>query len=328
MVEPFSLAPTAADFDRPPWTANWDGRPRSVGVELEFAGLTAEQAATIVAGALGGTPVQEDPEDPHAFAIKGTEIGDVFVELDSRYVHPGQSILKAVGTTIAAWAGSAASYFIPCEFVTGPVPIDRLYEVQRVVEILREAGARGTQDAPIYAFGMHLNPEVPRLDAETISSVLKAFLLLNGWLRRQVAPDPTRTLLGFADPFPDGYVRRVVDPGHWPNLPAFLDEYIAANPTRNRDLDLLPLLLYLDEGAVRAKLPNEKIRGRPTFHYRMPDARVSDPGWSIAPDWNRWVAVERLAVDRTRLDRLGEAYLAFRGEAKSWADYAERLAFS
>ena len=90
----------------------------------------------------------------------------------------------------------------------------------------------------------------------------------------------------------------------------------------------MPLLLFLDEGAVRAKLPGEKIRGRPTFHYRMPDARVSDPGWSIAPDWNRWVAVERLAADRPRLDRVGEAYLAFRGEAKSWADLVERLAFA
>ncbi|HEX8527051.1 amidoligase family protein, partial [Allosphingosinicella sp.] len=73
---------------------------------------------------------------------------------------------------------------------------------------------------------------------------------------------------------------------------------------------------------------NEKIGKRPTFHYRMPDARVSDPGWSIAPDWNRWVAVERLAVDRDRLNRVGEAYLAFRGEPKSWADLAERLAFA
>ena len=328
MVKTLSLTTTAADFDLPPWTTNWDGRPRTVGVELEFAGLSAQQAAAVVAHALGGTVEQIDPQDPHAFAVKGTEIGDVSIELDSRYVHPGKSLLKSVGAAIASWAGSAASYLIPCEFVTGPIPIQRLYEIQKVISILREAGARGTQDAPIYAFGMHFNPEVPRLDAETIVSVLKAFLLLNAWLRKQVAPDPTRTLLGFADPFPDLYVRRVVDPEHWPDLPTFLEEYIAANATRNRDLDLLPLLLYLDEAAVRAKLPGEKIGKRPTFHYRMPDARVSDPGWSIAPDWNRWVTVERLAADRLRLDRLGEAYLAFQGEAKSWADLAERLAFT
>ena len=328
MAEPLSLASSPADFDAPPWTTSWDGRPRCVGVELEFAGLGAHQAALVVAHALGGEIEQLDPNDPHAFAVNGTEIGDVSIELDSRYVHPGKSLIKAVGATIASWAGSAASYVIPCEIVTSPIPIERLHEVQRVIDTLREAGAKGTQDTPFYAFGLHFNPEAPRLDAETIVSVLKSFLLLNAWLRRQVAPDATRNLLGFADPFPDLYTRRVVDPDYWPDLPTFLGDYIVANPSRNRDLDMLPLLLYLDEDTVRAKLPNEKIGKRPTFHYRMPDARVSDPGWSIAPDWNRWVAVERLAADRPRLDRLGEAYLAFRGEPKSWADLAERLAFS
>jgi hypothetical protein len=91
---------------------------------------------------------------------------------------------------------------------------------------------------------------------------------------------------------------------------------------------VLPLLLYLDEDRVRAMLPNEKINKRPTFHYRLPDARISDPGWSIAPDWNRWVAVERVAGDRAKLDSLGRAYLTFEGEAKSWAEVAERIAFA
>jgi hypothetical protein len=79
---------------------------------------------------------------------------------------------------------------------------------------------------------------------------------------------------------------------------------------------------------VRARLPNEKIGKRPTFHYRLPDARVSDPGWSIAPDWNRWVAVERLAVDRPRLDRCATPIWPSRARPKSWADVAERIAFA
>jgi hypothetical protein len=121
-------------------------------------------------------------------------------------------------------------------------------------------------------------------------------------------------------------MRRLVAPDYWPGLSAFIDDYLDANPTRNRDLDLLPLLLHLDEPRVRAALPDEKINARPTFHYRLPDARVSDPGWSIAPDWNRWVAVERLAAERSRLDAAGATFLAFQGEEKSWADLAERIA--
>jgi hypothetical protein len=80
--------------------------------------------------------------------------------------------------------------------VTAPVPIDRLHEVDRVIGILRRLGAKGTQDGAFYAFGLHFNPETPAGDAETIASFLKAFVLLNAWLRRQVDPDPTRAISG------------------------------------------------------------------------------------------------------------------------------------
>ena len=326
MLQLAPLAPTPEDFDRPPLTETADGRPRGVGVEIEYAGLTAEQSAQALAEAFGGTVVQEDP---HAFSLRGSDLGDVAIELDSRYLHPEKhpSVLGGVGARVASWLGQAATYVIPCELVTGPMPIDRLHLVDQAVEALRRAGGKGTQDGALYAFGLHFNPEVARPDAETVAATLKAFTLLNAWLRREVAPDATRAFLGFADPFPREYVQKIADPDYRPDLAIFIDDYLVANPTRNRDLDLLPLLTHLDEGRVRAVLPNEKIGSRPTFHYRLPDARVSDPGWSIAPDWNRWVAVERLACDRPRLERLGEAFRAFEGEEKSWADVAERLAF-
>ena len=123
-------------------------------------------------------------------------------------------------------------------------------------------------------------------------------------------------------------LRRIVQPDYQPDIATFIDDYLSHNPTRNRDLDLLPLLHHFDARRVRAVLPNEKINGRPTFHYRLPDARVSDPGWSIAPDWNRWVAVERLAADRDRLEAVGAAFLGFEGEDKSWANVVEQVAQS
>lgn len=54
---------------------------------------------------------------------------------------------------------------------------------------------------------------------------------------------------------------------------------------------------------------------------------MSQPGWSIAPDWNRWVVVERLAADRSRLEELASAYLAAAGEPRSWAEVSAELAF-
>jgi hypothetical protein len=328
MAEPASSMLSLIGFDLPPIMTNAEGRTRTVGIEIEFAGLTAEGAAKALSSAFGGGVNQRDP---HAFMVKNSRLGDIAVELDMRYVHPdgkNNTLLDNMGAKLASWVGSAIRHVVPCELVTAPVPIDRLHEVDRALGVLREAGAKGTQDGALYAFGLHFNPEVPSLDAETIVSILKAFVLLNPWLRRQVAPDTTRFLLGFADPFPPDYVRRVVAPDYWPDISQFIEDYLDANPTRNRDLDVLPLLVYLDEERVRAKLPNEKINKRPTFHYRLPDARISDPGWSIAPDWNRWVAVERVAADPERLDSLGRAYLAFEGEAKSWAEVAERIAFA
>jgi hypothetical protein len=327
MAQAARLSPTAIDFARPPILVNDAGAPRTVGIEIEFAGPTAADVAHALSRELGGD-VSED--DPHAYRIEATPLGTITVALDSRFLHPEtkDTLLGGVLPKVAAWFGTAASYLVPCELITEPLPIERLHEVDRVIEILRRTGAKGTQDAAIYAFGLHFNPEIPRRTTRTAVAFLKSFVLLNAWLRRQVAPDVTRHLLGFADPFPQAYVRRVVAPDYWPDEPDFVDDYLFANPTRNRDLDLLPLLLHLDEKRVRRLLPNEKINARQTFHYRLPDARVSDPGWSIAPDWNRWVLVERLAADPNRLDSVGRSYLAFAGEEKSWADAVERIALT
>lgn len=314
---------TSIDFALPPILRNEQGQMRTVGVEIEFVGPSAIKAVQALQRALGGEVVEEDP---HAFTLRNSTLGDMTVELDSRILHPGKTSGQGgVLPKIAALFGFAASYLVPCELVTSPTPIDRLQDLDRVLTILREIGAKGTQDAPFYAFGLHFNPEIPRQDAATAAAFLKSFVLLNPWLRREVAPDRTRNLLGFADPFPTDYVRKIVSPDYCPDMAGFIDDYLEANPTRNRDLDLLPLLHHLDEARVRAVLPNEKINGRPTFHYRLPDARVSDPGWSIAPDWNRWVAVERLASDREKLAAVGSAYLTFEGEGKSWANVVEQI---
>jgi hypothetical protein len=84
-------------------------------------------------------------------------------------------------------------------------------------------------------------------------------------------------------------------------MSALMSDYLAANPTRKRGLDLLPLFAHLDSGRVRSLLPREKIGPRLAFHYRLPQAHLSVPGWSIMPDWRRWMAVEALAMDKAEL---------------------------
>ena len=311
-------------FDDPPVRENAAGRLRTVGVEVEFGALSARQGATALTEALGGFVVEEDA---HALIVRGSALGDLMVEIDTRYAHPQRhpgTRWGRLGGAGAARLGSAVRAIVPRELVTGPVSLDRLALVQRAVEALHLAGAQETW--PI-AFGLHFNPEPPRLDAETIAAILKAFMLLNDWLRRESRPRRLSHRLGFGRNFPSAYMRRVIAADYWPSLDNLMDDYLAANPTRNRDLDLLPLFLHFDARRVRARVPEEKIGSRAALHYRLPTARVSQPGWSIAPDWNRWVAVERLAMDRPRLEKLASAYRATSREPRSWAEISAKLAF-
>ena len=312
-------------FADPPLRENAAGRLRTVGVEVEFGALNAQQGAAALAEGLGGSVIEEDA---HALIVRGTALGDLMVEIDTRYAHPQRHPGTRWGGLSrggAARLGAASHYFVPRELVTRPMPLDQLALVDSAVEVLRLAGARET--GPV-AFGLHFNPEPPRLDAETITAILKAFMLLNDWLRRESRPRRLTHRLGFGRNFPPDYMRRVVAADYWPDLDDLMDDYLTANPTRDRDLDLLPLFLHFDERRVRARLPHEQIGKRAVLHYRLPTARVSQPGWGIAPDWNRWVAVERLGADRPRLERLAATYRASAEKPRVWAEISARLAFS
>lgn len=313
-------------FEALPTALTAGGTVRQVGVEIEFMGIGVAEAARILAIRLGGLPLEEDP---HAFTIRGTEIGDLAVELDLRHTHPQRhagSLRLRPSPAGAAWLGRLAGGIVPRELITAPLPPDRLPEVDEAVAVLREAGATGNGairfgspgfGSPQFgSLGLHFNVDVPGLEVGCLLAHLRAFMLLDRWLRSpQAGPHGTLpgTRTATPPPYPEDYVLRVLHPDYAPDLAGFVDDYLAANPTRDRGLDLLPLLLHVDPARVRHRLPREKIAARPVFHYRVPQAHVGVPGWSIAPEWNRWVAVERLAGDPRRLDRLSRAWLLFRG---------------
>jgi hypothetical protein len=305
LPESHESGPEAPFFRQPPSVRNAQGVVRRVGVEVEFLGISVRTAAQALAVELGGT-CQE--EDPHAFHILDTSIGRLAVELDLRYAHPQRSAATPrvrLGAVGAAWLGKALGGIVPRELITAPLPIDKLDSVDRALAVLRAAGARGSGSAWFGSLGLHFNIDPPNIDPDTITATLKAFLLLNARLRQETAG---KAMAFLPVPYPDAYIRRVVDRAYWPDLRTLAEDYLAANPTRNRDLDLLPLFLHIDPALVRARLPYEKIGSRAVFHYRLPRAYLSDPAWSIASAWNGWVAVEALAGDRNRLDELGQEF--------------------
>lgn len=293
----------------PPWTQGPDGDVRRVGVEVEFAGLDTADTAYIVRSRLGG---EVKSSDPHRWTVENTEFGTFTVELDSRYAHPGERSGPADVAMREAF-GRVASIVVPAEIIAPPVSYETLPRIDELVRQLAAAGAEGTEEWAPYAFGLHLNIETPSRDIAPVLKIFRAFLLLSPWLRRRMRIDPTRALLPFVDPFPLDFVDWVVNAGDTVATNVFIAEYCRANPTKHRDLDLLPLLAWMDEDTVVGALGHPQKAKRPTFHYRLPDARLRDPDWSITGEWNRWVMVEQLAANDHRLELLSRAWRRWRG---------------
>jgi hypothetical protein len=281
----------------PPLPLAPGGRQRRVGVEIEYAGVNSADAADLVAALFGGAV---EARDAHRHCVAGTRFGDFVLELDMSAAHPKDGAGE-VEKVLRSALGTVGSVLLPFEIATPPVPFDRLGELDPLLGRLAAAGASGTRSNPLNAFGLHLNPELPRFDAGYIASVMKAYALLAPWLEDVIGVDAARRIAPFIQPWPDAYRARLVDPGYWPGLERLAADYVAANPSRNRELDLWPLLVHLGVADSR----DENVKPRPTWHYRLPDSRVGEPQWSVVPDWNRWVAVERLAADRARLDAMG-----------------------
>ncbi|MGF1622075.1 MAG: amidoligase family protein [Rhodomicrobiaceae bacterium] len=302
---------------QPPRKLNYEGQPRRLGVEIEFAALSVAESANKVRSLFGGTP---EEIDPHRFYIRNTSLGDFVCELDTRVAHrgAGRAPLGRGGAwddfrrRLHAVLGDISSLVMPCEIVCPPVTLGKLEQLDHLVSVLAETGAEGTRANPFFAFGAQLNPELADRSTEWILSVLKAYLLTSDWLRAIMSIDFTRRLVAYADPFPKEYAAMVVAPDYWPSQDRMIDDYITANPTRNRELDMLPLFAWLDEARVRNVVTDPRVKARPTFHYRLPDANLDDANWSITAEWDRWVIVERLAEQRRTLDTMGAAYRANR----------------
>lgn len=301
----------------PPRPKNFAGEDRRIGVELEFAALSARDVAVEIQVAFGGDIITINR---HRFAIEQTRLGNFKTELDTRYAHrpdapapretdPISASFEAIADALREIYGDISSLIVPCEIVAPPLPVAALIELDDFVHRLTAAGARGTGSSPFYAFGTHLNPDIATDDPHWILAVLKAEVIMSDWLRSVMAIDFSRRMAAFADPFPRTYIHDILSPDYWPDSATLIRDYLTANPTRDRELDMLPLLAWLDETAVRKALPGMKINKRPTFHYRLPNANLGVAGWSLGLEWNRWRVVERLAEDRPLLDRIGAAYL-------------------
>jgi hypothetical protein len=303
---------TSPDVPLPPQARTRAGAMRRVGVELELQGLDIDALSALVADHLDGR-VERVSEYEHV--VHGDTAGDWRVELDFAYLkargresQPPTGVLGQLDDAAEDLLAAGSRLLVPLEIVTPPLPMIRLEALDRLVARLRDAGARGTRDGVAFAFGLHLNPELPDTDADTLTRYLKAFLCLFDWLKAEAQIDLLRLLTVYIDPFPERYVRKAVDPGYWPDLETLIDDYLADNPTRNRALDMLPPFAEVDEARVRAVVDDDRIKPRPALHYRLPNCEIDEPGWGVAQAWRHWLQVEHLAADGDRLQAACDAY--------------------
>jgi hypothetical protein len=295
----------------PPQTKTAGGKPRRLGVELEFAGLSIERIGELVVEELGG---HCSVISPYEREVVDTALGDIGLELDYSYLKQlGRERDPAVEINELDQLGESllkllAEKIVPYEVVSPPIEMAELWRLGDLLTRLRLAGAKGTNEAPIYAFGLHLNPEMPDLSAPTILAYLRGFLCLYAWLLERSRVNLSRRLTPYIDPFPRTYVKLVIDGAYEPDMDQLIDDYLAHNPTRNRALDLLPLFSHIDDDRVRAVVDDDRVKPRPALHYRLPNCQINEASWSLAQPWRDWLQVEVLASDPTRLERLRRGY--------------------
>lgn len=295
-----------------------EGAPRRVGVEIELGGLAEADVACHCAEALGG---QAHQRDSHIWQVTGSEIGDIEVYLDIFLRNAAKSRLRDLALDLGREV-------VPVEIVTGPLDMEGLARLDALREALRAAGALGSGAGWLFGFGVHFNIEVAgEADADTVRPLL-AYALVEDWLRAAYPIDEARRLLPFTDPYPTDFVRALITAGPGATRDAVTGLYLEHTPSRNRGLDMLPLLAHFAPERIAAAI-EDKTSARPTFHFRLPDCRIDEAGWSLAAEWQRWVMVERVAADSALLRRLSDAWEDDHGlitlSRQGWATRAGRI---
>jgi hypothetical protein len=305
-----------APFCLPPVLRTSDGRVRRAGFEFEFAGLDIKTSARIVGDVFGGEHIVRSTFEH----LLRTDVGDFRVEIDAslltdkKYEKPLRAIGIDTEKADTQWLENALldtfSTLVPIEIGTPPIPIDQLERLDDLRQRLHDARAKGTRASILYAFGFHINPELPGDHAGVIRDFLRAFLLLYPWMKQRAEVDMTRRISPYINPFPDEYARLILRQDYPASRERLIDDYLALNPTRNRPLDMLPVLAHLDRDRVIRRVEDPHlVKPRPAFHYRLPNCMIDEPDWRVAHEWNTWVAVERLAHDPQRLAEMSRDYL-------------------
>jgi len=309
-------------FKTPPITQNPSGEERRVGYEFEFTGVEMDDAADIIKSLYGGVV---NRLSTYKYDISDTEFGRFKLELDAQILRDKkyEKLLHTMGIDVSklknieSIEGSLkdmVSSVVPFEIVTPPIPISRMSELNRLVNELRIRKVKGTGSSFIYAFGLHINPEIPDQSALSLLNHLRAYVMLDPWIRKDAKINMSRKITPFINEFEADYIAHILNPDYKPSMDELITDYFLFENSRNRPLDMLPVFLHLNKELTASLIKEELTTPRPTFHYRLPNCSLEDISWTLADEWNRWVLVELMAFDDKLLNRYSRAWLRMRRE--------------
>lgn len=307
-------------FLEPKIKQNYKNEIRHIGFELEFANIDIEDILSILEKKFN---FKVEKINNYLFKI-ASKYGDFILELDFELLTQqkipknikelskkiGLEIKKEDIERIERAIGELSKDIVPYEISTPPLPLNKISIIDEIIKELAKNNAKGTKYKIYYAFGLHINIEVISLDVKSLLNYTRAYLILQSYINKDAKIDLARKITPFIDNFKNDYIKYVLDESYIPSMDDFINDYLHFNPTRNRSLDLLPILAFIDENKVREKLPKEKIKPRPAFHYRLSNSMIGIKGWEVSQEWNRWILIENLANDEASLKLLSKEYLS------------------
>ncbi|NMT64740.1 hypothetical protein DIT72_14915 [Marinobacter orientalis] len=305
-----------------------DGKERRVGVEIELSGLGYQDLVSLSSRLLGG----EGKSVARYVSEIATDVGTFVVELDSAPIKDldlrdprlPESVRELGGQAMTV-IDAAAEKIVPLEIVSPPMPFAELERIETLCDELHKAGARGSREALYFAFGLQLNPELPNLKASTLVRYLQVFAALYEWLKTRHQIDFSRKVTSYIEPWSSTYIDLLIAADYDPDMDQLMKDYLHYNPTRNKALDLLPLFAHLNGNLLARYVKDERIKSRPTLHYRLPDCDIDNPLWHFSTVWNDWVVLEQLVANTTDLSALVTAFrnsrkFSFHNLTHSWAE--------
>lgn len=304
-------------FFSPPVTVYSDGSERKAGYEFEFTGVEIDRAAGLLKELYGGEIHKMSTWESE---VSDSQFGTFKLELDAQLLRDKkyESLLKKVGIDLSDMEDSesfedslkeVASSVVPFEIITPPIPLSEMEELEKLIDQLRKMKAKGTGSSIMYAFRMHINPQIPDSSAESLLNHLRAYVMLDPWIRKDANINISRRLTPYINEYKDEYIRLILNPDYKPNLDQLIKDYFKYDNSRNRPLDMLPVFMHLNEDLTQSMIEDDITSSRPTYHYRLPNCSLEDEKWSLASEWNRWVLVEKMAADEKKLNQYSRAWL-------------------